>query len=30
MSMEIEEEYKTYFTEFREINNTQTVTILNN
>ena len=27
--MEIEEEYKTYFTEFREVNSTQTVAILN-
>ena len=29
-SMEIKEEYKTYFTEFREVNGTQTVAILNN
>ena len=28
-SMEIEEEYKTYFTEFGEVNGTQTVAILN-
>ena len=28
-SMEIKEEYKIYFIEFREVNNTQTVTILN-
>ena len=28
--MEIKKEYKTYFTEFKEINNTQTVVILNN
>ena len=27
--MEIKEEYKIYFIEFREVNNTQTVTILN-
>jgi len=29
MSMEIEEEYDTYFTEFGEVNGTQTVAILN-
>ena len=29
MSIEIEEEYNTYFTEFREVNGTQTVAILN-
>ena len=28
--MEIEEEYKTYFTKFGEVNNTQTIAILNN
>ena len=28
--MEIKEEYKIYFTEFREVNSTQTVAILNN
>ena len=27
--MEIKEEYKTYFMEFREVNSTQTVAILN-
>jgi hypothetical protein len=27
--MEIEEEYNTYFTEFREVNGTQTIAILN-
>ena len=27
--MEIKEKYKTYFTEFREVNSTQTITILN-
>ena len=27
--MEIEEEYKTYFTEFGEVNSTQTIAILN-
>jgi hypothetical protein len=27
--MEIKEEYNTYFTEFREVNGTQTVAILN-
>ena len=30
MSMEIKEEYGMYFTEFREVNGTQTVAILNN
>jgi hypothetical protein len=30
ISMEIEEEYNMYFTEFREVNGTQTVAILNN
>ena len=30
MSMEIKEEYETYFTEFGEVNSTQTVAILNN
>ena len=30
MSMEIKEEYDTYFTEFGEVNGTQTVAILNN
>ena len=29
-SMEIKEEYNIYFIEFREVNSTQTVTILNN
>ena len=29
ISMEIKEEYKTYFTEFGEVNNTQTIAILN-
>ena len=29
MSMEIKEEYNTYFTEFRKVNGTQTVAILN-
>ena len=29
ISMEIKEEYKTYFIEFREVNNTQTIIILN-
>ena len=29
-SMEIKEEYKIYFTEFRKVNGTQTVAILNN
>ena len=28
--MEIKEEYKIYFTEFREVNSTQTIAILNN
>jgi hypothetical protein len=28
--MEIEEEYNIYFTEFREVNGTQTIAILNN
>ena len=28
--MEIKEEYKIYFTEFKEVNGTQTVAILNN
>ena len=28
-SMEIKEEYKTYFMEFKEVNSTQTVAILN-
>jgi hypothetical protein len=27
--MEIKEEYNIYFTEFREVNSTQTITILN-
>ena len=27
--MEIEEEYKIYFIKFREVNNTQTIAILN-
>ena len=30
ISMEIEEEYNIYFIEFKEVNNTQTVAILNN
>ena len=30
MGMEIKEEYNTYFTEFREVNGTQTIAILNN
>ena len=30
ISMEIKEEYKIYFTEFREVNSTQTIAILNN
>ena len=29
ISIEIEEEYKIYFTEFGEVNGTQTITILN-
>ena len=29
MGMEIKEEYNTYFTEFREVNGTQTIAILN-
>jgi hypothetical protein len=29
MGIEIKEEYNTYFTEFREVNGTQTVAILN-
>ena len=28
-NIEIKEKYKTYFTEFREVNSTQTVAILN-
>ena len=30
MSMEIKKEYKIYFIEFREVNSTQTIAILNN
>jgi len=29
MSIEIKEEYGTYFTEFKEVNSTQTIAILN-
>ena len=29
MSIEIEEEYKIYFTEFKKVNGTQTIAILN-
>ena len=30
MNMEIKKEYNTYFIEFREVNSTQTIAILNN